>query len=800
MKAKLTAVLLLTSAVILCGQTFRGGVQGTITDSSGAVVSGAEIGVISTETGLMRSAQSDATGNYFVPELPIGSYDVTVKKTGFHPQTVKGVSVTVSKSQQVDVHLSPGPVTEVVEVTAQAPLVETTQNILGETLEAEEFQTLPLGGRDFSKLLVMAPGSVGDSSGGSDSAGSFGLFSINGNRGRANNYLLDGTDMNDGYRNLPAINEQGVFGVPATILPLDALEEISITTSTEAEFGRSSGATVNMVTKAGTNAIHGSVYEYFRNNGLDARNFFNTTDQQQNLFHNNQYGFSAGGPFVKNKTFWFTSYEGQREGVGIPTLARVPTAAEINAAIAANGGTVNPVIAALLARNPWPAPNRAPDSQGNNLLASTQGSNRVDSLITKVDHHFTESDILTGRYFYGNSDQRFPLRLTGGGLLPGFNSVVPTNINIASLSYTHIFSRRLLMEARGGYNRLSKNLFSQDRAFDPGSIGLNLGTGPQDFGLPFLSVAGFAKLGATTSDPRGRVDTNTQFFNNYSYTAGRHNWKFGYEFRRTSIDGFFDSGYRGKLTFKTLNRFIAGTPSSGRQAQGDSSRQTFQNNHSLYVQDNFHIFSRLSLNYGLRWEYFGVIGEEQNRFSLLDPNGSLHAVNQLYPRDLNNFAPRLGLAWDIFGNASTMLRSGWGLYYDSYSQDFFVGQLPFNTFNAGPAYNGAGPAPITFSFSPAATIQPGVRVFNPSTFSATDVFTVDPKLRTPYIHVYNLNLQQRLGKSIALEVGFVGSQGRKLFRYRDINQVNPATGTVAFPGFIVVNQFESTAASNYNSL
>lgn len=800
MKAQLAAVLFLTSAVILSAQTFRGGIQGTITDSGAAAVSGAEIVVASPETGLTRNAQSDATGNYFVPELPIGLYDVTVKRTGFRPQTVKGVSVAVSRSQQVDVQLSPGPVTEVVEVTARAPLVETTQNDLGGTLEAEEFQALPVGGRDFSKLLVMAPGAVGDSSGGSDSAGSFGLFSINGNRGRANNYLLDGTDMNDGYRNLPAINEQGVFGVPATILPLDALQEISITTSTEAEFGRSSGATVNMVTKSGTNAIHGSVYEYFRNNGLDARNFFNTTDQQQNLFHNNQYGFSVGGPLVKDKTFWFVNYEGGREGVGIPTLARVPTTAEINQSIANNGGVVNPVIASLLARNPWPAPNRTPDSQGNNLLASTQGSNRVDSLIAKVDHHFTESDILTGRYFYGNSDQSFPLGLTGGGILPGFNSVVPTNINIVSLSYTHIFSRQLLMEIRAGYNRLSKNLFPQDRAFDPGSIGLNMGTGPQDFGLPFLSVGNFAKLGATTSDPRGRVDTNTQFFNNYNYTAGRHNWKFGYEFRRTSIDGFFDSGYRGKLTFKTLDQFIAGSPSSGRQAQGNSSRQTFQNNHSLYVQDNFHILSHLSLNYGVRWEYFGVVGEQQNRFSILDPGGNLRTVKQLYPRDLNNFAPRVGLAWDVFGNAATVLRAGWGLYYDAFSQDFFVGQLPFNTFNAGPAYNGTGSAPITFSFSPASTIQPGVRVFSPSSFSATDVFTVDQKLRTPYIHVYNLNLQQQLGKNMALEVGYVGSQGRKLFRYRDVNQVNPATGAVAFPGLIVVNQFESSAASNYNSL
>ncbi len=273
--------------------------------------------------------------------------------------------------------------------------------------------------------------------------------------------------------------------------------------------------------------------------------------------------------------------------------------------------------------------------------------------------------------------------------------------------------------------------------------------------------------------PRGRKDTNWQFFDNVSYSAGRHNWKMGYEFRRTFVDGFFDSGYRGKLGFSSLDDFIAGTPTSGRQAQGNSSRQTFQNNNSLYLQDNFHLNPHVTLNYGLRWEYFGVIGEKANRFSILSPSGNLTQVNQLYPRDLNSFAPRASLAWDISGNGKTVLRAGWGLYYDGFSQDFFVGQLPFNTFNSGPAYNGIGAAAITFSFSPAETIQTGVRVFPAGSFAATDVFTVDQGIRTSYVQVYNLNGQQQLTKNVALEVGYVGSAGRKLFRYRDINQVNP---------------------------
>jgi hypothetical protein len=800
MKTFTLSTLILCFSVICSAQTFRGGIQGTVTDPNGAVIPGAEVTVTSPDTGLTRTLMTDDSGTYSVSELPIGVYRVIVKKSGFQSPPVTA-RVEVATTTRTDIQLAVAAATvDWVVVGAQEPIVNTAQNNLGGSIQAKQLQELPVSGRDFTKMLVLVPGSGGDPSGVADSPGSFGLFSINGNRGRSNNYLIDGTDMNDGYRNLPAINQGGVFGTPATILPMDAIQEMSIISSTEAEYGRSAGATVNIVTRSGTNTVHGTAYEYFRNNRLDARNFFNTNDQPQDVFRNNQFGFSLGGPIKKNKTFWFVSYEGQRETIGIPTVTRVPTTAEIAAATANNGGVVNPVIANLLARNPWPAPNRPADANGNNLQISNGASNHVDSFIGKIDQHIGKDDLLTARYYFGKSDQSFPLALVGGGILPGFNTVTPTNVNIASVSYTHVLNPRLLIELRGGYNRFKETFFPQDRSFNPASIGLNMGTSAQDFGLPQIGVDGFATLGANTSVPRGRVDTNTQLFGNVSYTAGRHNWKIGYEFRRTFVDGFFDSGYRGKLSFDTLDDFIAGTPTGGRQAQGNSSRQTFQNNNSLYLQDSFHIWPRITLNYGVRWEYFGVIGEKQNRFSLLSPTGVLTQVNQLYPKDFNNFAPRASLAWDIRGNAKTVVRAGWGLYYDSFSQDFFVGQLPFNTFNPGPAYNGIGPDAVTFSFSPPAVISPGVRVFDPASFSATDVFTVDQNIRTPYIHVYNANIQQELARNVALEVGYVGSAGRKLFRYRDINQVNPATGTVAFPAFLYVNQFESTASSDYKSL
>src|SRR5579872_5867337 len=458
MKGLLSTLLVFSWAITATAQTFRGGIQGTVKDSTGAVITDAEIAVASVETGLTRTTHSGATGDYSLSELPLGVYTVTAKASGFRTSAISGIRVAVSTNQQVDFQLAPGSISESVDVVAKVALVDTVQDAMGGTMDADEFQQLPIGGRDFNKLLIMVPGSLGDASGESDSAGSFGLFSVNGNRGRSNNYLLDGTDMNDGYRNLPAINQGGVFGTPATILPIDALQEISIINSTEAEYGRNSGATVNIVTKSGTNRIHGSVYEYFRNNGLDACNFFNPVGTPQNVFHNNQYGVSLGGPIVKDKTFWFVAYEGQREGVGIPTVATVPTQADINQAIADNGGVVNPVIAGLLARHPWPAPT-LPDGT---LITSDSARNRVDSLIGKIDQHVGKSDILTGRYYYGNSDQSFPLALVGGGILPGFNTVTPTNVSIVSVSYTHVFSPRLLMELRGGYNRFEEEFFPQE--------------------------------------------------------------------------------------------------------------------------------------------------------------------------------------------------------------------------------------------------------------------------------------------------------------------------------------------------
>ena len=819
----LVAMAVLFFAAVAGAQTFRGAIQGTVLDSSGATVPGAQVTVTDTATNLSRQATAGEGGAYLFGELPLGTYKVSAAKAGFRTAVSDGIAVTTASTQRVDLTLSPGEAKEVVEVRERTALVDTVGDTQGGTLDSRQMADLPINGRDFDKAILLVPGASADPAGITDSPGSFGTFSMNGNRGRSNNYLLDGTDMNDGYRNDPAINQAGVFGTPATLLPLDALAEIPVISGADAQFGRNAGAIVNIVTKSGTNDLHGSAFEYFRNSALDARNFFNTVPAAQNPFHNNDFGGSLGGPIVKNKTFFFVSYEGEREDGAIASLSHVPTQADISAALAspelAQLGGESPVMANLLARNPWPAPNMPVDANGNNLQSSTLFSNRVDSAIAKIDQHFGDGDVLTGRYYFGDSDQSFPFAIVGGGVLPGYNTVTPTRVQLASASYTHIFTPRLLLELRAGYNRFAEQFYPEDQSFDPRSIGLNTIQNPNDTGLPEIEVAGYATLGANTSVPRGRIDTNTQYFANASYNTGRSNWKWGYEFRRTFVNGFFDNDYRGKLEFADLPSFLAGVPDGGSQAEGNSRRGTYQNSDGLYLQNNFRLARHLMLEAGVRWDYYGVIGEEHGLFSIFDPTEPTGArqVSQLYPKDFKNLAPRVGLAWDVFGSGKTVVRTGWGVFYDAFSEDFFVGQLPWNTPNAGPAYNDiGGPSPIQFSGTPAITLGscsvsssikvPGTSLCAPpvfSNFGDSGLFTVAQNLRTPYVENYNFNLQQELAPGIALQVGYVGSAGRKLFRYRDINQLvgdGPAPYSSINPNLGYVNQIETSAVSNYNGL
>ncbi len=833
--AVLGALLLLAAGT--SAQTFRGTILGTVTDSSGAAVTGANVTVKNLDTGLVRTVTTSADGTYSAPELPIGNYRVTVEISGFKTGVVTGIVVEVSSERRADVTLQPGEVAQRIEVSGDTlPQVESTSNTLGGIIESKIVTNLPVNGRDYQKLIFLVPGVAGSPDEISDSPGSYGSFSVNGARGRSNNFLLDGTDMNDGYRNDPAINEAGVFGTPATILPVEAVAELRVASNFESEYGRSAGAVINIVTKSGTNEWHGSGLEFLRNTVLNARNYF---DQQsvgpQQPFHNNQFGGSIGGPIKKDKTFVFGDYEAMREKGSQSGLACVPTPANIVANTPAGG--INPVIANLLASGKaWPAPTDPSvdcyDNGGTNTNVATPFSNRVDSAIIKVDHNINKNNLLTGRYYFGDSSQSFPLALTGGGLLPGYNTFVPTRVQLVSISDVITISPTTVNEARIGWNRFAEGFFPDDRNFDPSSIGLDtvgLGTanaGANILGLPVFNVSSptgssLAQLGADKADPRQRVDANWHFIDNVSWKVGKNDIKFGYEFRRTTISQIFNRGFRGRLRFDSLADFLDGMPNdSSVQSTGDTNRNTVENSHAGYVQDTLRLTRRLTVNLGLRYDYFGIVQEKHGLFNNVDPTTGLSfsvGKGRLYQPDYNNWAPRVSVAWDATGKGKTILRAGYGVFYDAVSQDMFLGHLPFSSsFDPGPAYSGSGVNPVSFGAPTGVPLAAGVPVFGGYS-PMTDSFGFDPKIRTPYIQNFNVNLQQELGRHSVLQLGYVGSTGHKLWDFRDINQPSQAQITAADLGCACINDGsvprrltganfsyiyweESAANSAYNSL
>jgi hypothetical protein len=833
MRSLLSAVIVVVLlGVAVEAQTFRGTILGTVTDPSGAVISGAKVTARNTNTGLERVTETSGDGSYSIPELPLGTYGVTISVSGFQTTVTSNVPVDVASERRVDVTLKPGQVSQQVEVTEESRAqVETTSAELGGTLTSETIANIPVNGRDYTKLIYLNPGVAGSPDQISDSPGSYGTFSMNGSRGRSNNFLLDGTDMNDGYRNDPAINEAGVFGDPATILPIDAVGELKVISNYEAEYGRNSGAVVNIVTKSGTNQWHGSALEYFRSGKQGARNFFNLDPDPKSPFNNNQFGGSFGGPIKKDKTFFYANYEGQRENGAQSGTTCVPDPRQIAADETAIG-TPNAVTTALLARNPFPTPNITvaydPTNAdfdtgcpvGPNLSTSTSFFNRVDSMIAKIDHNLNSSDLVTGRYYFGDSNQSFPFAQLAGGLLPGFNTTTPTRVQLVSLSYVKALAGGT-NEARLGWNRFAEGFFPEDFGFNPNSIGLDTVASPYDSGLPAIGLGGFSQIGATSSVPRNRVDSNWHFIDNYSRKFGRHDIKLGYEFRRSTIMQVLDHNFRGSLDFDSLTTFLEGIPSGGTQIAGDTRRHTAENSHGLYLQDSFRATQHLTLNYGLRWDYFGVVSEKNDLFYRFSPSGggTLTRVGSgasgLYDPDYNNFAPRVAFAYDLTGKGQTVIRGGWGLAYDALSQDIFLGHLPWNCgFCPGPAYVGSGPAGLNFgaaNTTPLASNTPVYSGFGPN----PDFFVSDPHLRTPYTQNFNLNLQQQLGNRAVVQIGYVGSKGTKLFQFSDINQPSHAAITASdlangvgygsvprnfanFPEFL--DEQTSSANSIYHSL
>jgi hypothetical protein len=465
------ALLLFTASA--SAQSFRGSIRGTVTDPSGSVIAGAKITANNINTGLQRETTTGLDGAYVLAELPAGEYTVRAESAGLSP-TAQNVQVNVGVDTaanfdltQVERHQ------EQLTVTGEAPVIETTRDVLGEVVEHKLVVDLPLNGRDFGKLVALTPGVTVDPSGVAGTQGGFGQFNINGNRDRSNNYSLDGTENNDPFFNNSALNQVGITGAPATLLPIDAIQEFNLQSQFRAEYGRNSGSVVNIVTRSGTNQFHGSVFEFLRNSALDARNVFNTEPRKTSL-RNNNFGAAIGGPVVKNKTFFFGAYEGQREAVGSDFVLGVPTDKQIGdaqtlALSSAQITTVNPALLNILSTF-YPA------STSGTVASVVNDTNNLDNLIVKVDHNLTNNELITGRYAFGHSNQSFPLGSQGGfgkgSRLPEFAQTSPARVQVVSLSWLSTLSATRINEVRFGYSRYRTSFSSVDlnQKFDPASL------------------------------------------------------------------------------------------------------------------------------------------------------------------------------------------------------------------------------------------------------------------------------------------------------------------------------------------
>jgi Carboxypeptidase regulatory-like domain len=784
----------------LHAQSFGGRIAGTVTDSSTALVSRAAVTVTNEGTGAQRHLLSDSDGVYVAAELPVGYYTVRFEAPNMATQERHNIKVDVGAETRIDATLSAAVLQQSVSVSADAPVIQQNSSALSEVVGKQQVQELPLNGRDFRKLVFLVPGSMPRAP-----RGSLGSFTSNGQREKSNIFLLDGVDNNDPFRNQPSFNQGGVAGAQATLFPIDALAELSVQTAGSAEYGRNSGAVVNAVIKSGSNDLHGSAYDFLRNDKLNARNFFETLPgAKKGPFKNNNFGGALGGPIRRDRTFAFIAYEGERGRPSSSLVVSVPGTADIAAARAANvaaGRAENALGTRILGLFPQP---NVPGAKAN-YAYSTPNNLDSDNFVVKVDQRFGDRVTLSGRYVFGDGTQTFPLNSGQGSQLPSFQTVVPTRVQLAGLNASQILTSHLINETRFSFNRYAQVFSPLDASFDPSTIGLNTGA---KGGLPTIVVGGFESLGAPTNEPRGRVSQAYQFVDALVWTHGRHTIKAGIDYRRALVRSFNDQFSRGRITFNNLADLLAGvaSPSATSIARGATRRDTFTNNTGLFVQDDFRITRRLTLNFGLRHEYTGPLSEKQDRISNFLPAQGLVRVGQgldtLYARDWNNLAPRVGFAYDPFGRGKTVIRGAYGVYYDSPSQDFFLVQsFPNGSVGTNPV---PGLGTFTVNFTGPVPFGPGVDIFGNAATPVPPftVFGADPHMRTPYVQSYNFNVQQSITDGTVLQVGYVGSKGNKLYRVRDINQIIAGARPFAsaYPQFAGIYQLEASANANYNAL
>ena len=808
-------------------QNYRGAVRGRVTDPRGASIPGAQLKLIKQETNEARIVKTDGNGDYTISLLRPGSYRLEVESAGFSKYS-NTITLQINQDLRLDVALNVG--TANVDdnmIVAPVSALKYESASLGAVIDNRQVTGLPLDGRNFLELSLLTPGAAPAPQGSAGSVRGDFAFSVNGSREDANNFMLDGV-----YNVDPKLN---TFGVKP---PVDAIREFEVLTSAyDASFGRSAGAQVNIVLKSGTNGFHGTAYEFLRNQVLDARNFFAPSDQPDPRNQRNQFGFSFGGPIVKDRTFFFGDYEGARSREGITRLANTPTARERVGDFSQSlsgpplipgtqfpfpGGQIpqgflNPIglgIAAL-----YPLPNR--NVPGLNFASSPIQRDRNDLFDVRVDHTYSAATQFSARYSFTDRMLFEPFSGVTQVFVPGYgNNLLRRGQNLA-LGGTHIFSPRLINDARVAYNRVSNQVLVENPGVSVNrQVGLpELSNDPRDFGLSFIRVTGFSPLGHEFNNPQRGATNVYQVLDTATYARGAHLLKFGFNFQYAQQNAFRDVQSRGLLTFPSqvsfrlpdgtpavipfitgnaLANLLLGLPLVTGGARLDNHQHLRTESYNFFVNDSIRITPRLTLSAGLRYEYNSPPVDTEDRANIYDPaTGRLVQVGTNgvpragYDSDKNNFAPRVALAWAL--GRVTVVRAGYGVYYDQSPLAPGEGlyfNAPFFDFRF---YFQLPQAPLTI-FNPFP--------FNTPSQSPPSAFAFDRNLRTSYTQQWNLSVQRQLSDNLVAELAYVGSKGSKLLAARDINQPQASPQQPNLPPnplFGEITQQEGSAASNYHS-
>ena len=800
--------------VVLCArstpaQDISASMHGTVTDRTGGIVSGAKVTATHTETGLQRMASTDAQGAYLLVQLPVGHYRLEIEANGFKKYVQEGISLDVNQTAAVAISLSVGSTAQQVEVKADAPVIESTSTSLGKTIGEREVLDLPLNGRHFTQLGLLQPGVVPitpglETAGGTLREGQ--AYAVNGQRPESNEFLIDGAN-----------NFNTVDGGFVLEPPVDAIEEFRILTHTaNAEFGHSTGSTTNIITRSGTNDFHGAAWEFLRNNAMDAKSFF--ADSVEPL-KRNQFGGTFGGPIRRDKTFFFGYYEGLRNRQGETTRTTVPSNAERTGNFAdqcpLNNGTFNPQGLCIdnstgqISQNGQlfneftgqPIPNNQlpfinPISanilpfyplanSGPFTYVGTQSLvGNTDQFGVRLDHYLTERDILSFRYSFGQRSQIDPLS-TSGANVPGFPVGEDQRDQNFVAQETHTFTPSLLGIFRVSYLRNKFLLDEHLNHTDPASLGFAYPpTLDSAIGPPFVQVGGYASVGDPITGPRNTYQNSYDFSGSLTWIKGRHQFKFGggYQYDQINVlQGIATNGFFVFSTFPVNNSFASflfGQPVFFLQGGGDFYRGLRGHAFNLYAQDTWRLTSRLTVNYGLRYEVpspYTEIHNEQNlwipgRQSTVFPTaptgllypGDPGVPDGLIPTERDAFAPRLGLAWDVTGKGELMVTSAYGIFYDPY----YTGQGgPLQTPISAPPYLQTPQISVPNFGDP----YNGQNPFNGSFAQPMTLLTLDPNLRLPYAQDWNLNVERAFGKDWLFEVGYIGTKGTKLPRFIEAN-------------------------------